>query len=318
MLHKSDYVSNGIPLVNPTNMVSNRIIPSGKMMVSKETSERLERYCLNSGDIVVARRGDLSKCAIVEAENEGWLCGTGSFFLKLCQIDNYFFIKFFVSKYAQSYLLRDSIGQTMDNLNQGLLAKMPFPLPPLAEQQAIVARIDSLMAMIDQLEQQVAERKEQAQMLMQAVLREAFAGGEGAEASDFLPLQGGGQEGDGPELRPLRGRPIPTPALPLKGRERSGSRKPGEGADLPLAAEALEVYTQGGQAALPTANQPVPGGIPARILAAMHPGRDYSRADLLSSTGISEADWIWAIRQLKEQGRVAQRGEKRGMRYVRN
>lgn len=49
-------------------------------------------------------------------------------------------------------------------------------IPPLAEQQAIVARVDSLMAIIDALEAQVTERKEQAQQLMQAVLREAFAG----------------------------------------------------------------------------------------------------------------------------------------------
>jgi len=34
--------------------------------------------------------------------------------------------------------------------------------PPLAEQQAIVARVDSLMAFIDALEAQVTERKEQA------------------------------------------------------------------------------------------------------------------------------------------------------------
>jgi hypothetical protein len=47
----------------------------------------------------------------------------------------------------------------------------------------------------------------------------------------------------------------------------------------------------------------------------MQPGREHARADLLGVTGISEADWIWAIRQLKEQGRVVQRGEKRGARY---
>ena len=50
--------------------------------------------------------------------------------------------------------------------------------PPLAEQQAILARVDSLMAFIDALEAQVTERKEQALQLMQAVLQEAFADGE--------------------------------------------------------------------------------------------------------------------------------------------
>jgi biotin operon repressor len=79
----------------------------------------------------------------------------------------------------------------------------------------------------------------------------------------------------------------------------------------------LDAYATGGQAALSAANQALSGGIPACILAALKSGREYSRADLLAVTGISEADWSWAIRQLKEQGRVVQKGEKRGARYVR-
>jgi len=47
----------------------------------------------------------------------------------------------------------------------------------------------------------------------------------------------------------------------------------------------------------------------------MHPGRDYSRAGILAATGINAADRTWAIRQLKEERKVLQRGEKRGARY---
>jgi len=70
----------------------------------------------------------------------------------------------------------DALGQS--NINATKLRDFLFPLPPLAEQQAIVARVDSLMVAIDALEAQVTERKEQAQLLMQAVLREAFADNE--------------------------------------------------------------------------------------------------------------------------------------------
>lgn len=49
-----------------------------------------------------------------------------------------------------------------------------FPLPPLPEQQAIVERVNEIMAMIDELEKQVAERKDKSERLMQSVLREAF------------------------------------------------------------------------------------------------------------------------------------------------
>ena len=45
---------------------------------------------------------------------------------------------------------------------------------PSSVQHAIVERVDKLLAMVDQLEKQVAERGEQAEQLMQAVLREAF------------------------------------------------------------------------------------------------------------------------------------------------
>lgn len=63
------------------------------------------------------------------------------------------------------------------NLKMSDVTELYLPLPPLAEQQAIVERVEKLLSMVDELEKQVAERKEQSEQLMQAVLREAFEGG---------------------------------------------------------------------------------------------------------------------------------------------
>jgi restriction endonuclease S subunit len=93
----------------------------------------------------------------------------------LC-INNEFLQLAYTSASSQKYLLKDSVGQTMDNLNQKLLIKLPFSLPPLAEQNAIVERVDRLLESVNALEQQVTERKTYAEQLMQAVLKEAFAG----------------------------------------------------------------------------------------------------------------------------------------------
>lgn len=49
-----------------------------------------------------------------------------------------------------------------------------LPLPPLPEQQRIVAKVQQLMQMVNQLELQVQESQTQAQQLLQAVLKEAF------------------------------------------------------------------------------------------------------------------------------------------------
>ena len=64
----------------------------------------------------------------------------------------------------------------LKKLNQTIRA-FEIPLPPLAKKQAIVARVDKLMGMIDELEKQVSERKEQSEMLMQSVLQETFEKG---------------------------------------------------------------------------------------------------------------------------------------------
>jgi type I restriction enzyme S subunit len=49
-------------------------------------------------------------------------------------------------------------------------------LPPLAEQHRIVAKVDELMAVCDQLEQQLSQAEQNRRGLLEVVLREALAG----------------------------------------------------------------------------------------------------------------------------------------------
>ena len=176
MLHKSDYVPDGIPVVNPANMIDGNIIPSNKMMINQETKERLSKYILKSGEVVIARRGNLSKCAVITKKEEGWLCGSGSFFISPSNyISKIFFVKVYTSPFLQKQLANTSVGQTMANLNQKILKNSLFPLPPLAEQKAIVSKVKKLLSLCDQLETQINENKIHAEKLIQSVLREAFA-----------------------------------------------------------------------------------------------------------------------------------------------
>ncbi len=175
MLHKSDYVPDGIPVINPTNIIAEKLIPSDKMMVSQDTRKRLSRYSLFQNDIVIARRGDLSKCGIVTKEEEGWICGSGSFFLKL-GINPIFFRILYVSDFCQSALNADAIGSTMANLNQKVLANILFPLPPLAEQKEIVRQVEKLFTLADKLESHYQNAKTHVDKLSQSLLAKAFRG----------------------------------------------------------------------------------------------------------------------------------------------
>ena len=152
MLHKSDYVAKGIPLVNPANIVHGKIIPSEKMMVSPSTAKRLESYTLYTGMIVIGRRGEMGRCAVVSENENGWICGTGSFFLTPSpSMFSDYIQTIFSTHYAKAYLSGESVGTTMSNLNHKILSKMPVPLPPLPEQKRIVARLEKLLPLCKRL-----------------------------------------------------------------------------------------------------------------------------------------------------------------------
>ena len=151
MLHKADYVESGIPLVNPMNIVGSQIVPSQRMMVSPATKRKLENYILRKGDVVIARRGELGRCAIVTEEEDGWICGTGSFFVRLSKlVDAQFFTAFFRSDACKRVLERNAIGTTMSNLNHGILNNLELFLPPIEEQKRIVSTLDQAFAAIDE------------------------------------------------------------------------------------------------------------------------------------------------------------------------
>lgn len=145
MLHKSDYVETGIPIVNPVHMVNSKIVPGVKASVTKETAERLEAYKLHTGDLVLARRGDIGRSAVVSESEEGWLCGTGSFFASPSKGINPEYISLMLSsEYAKGILLGNSVGTTMNNLNQGILNNFIFPLPPTMEQERILNAVQDM------------------------------------------------------------------------------------------------------------------------------------------------------------------------------
>ena len=138
-LHKSDYVTDGIPLINPINIIDGKVIPVDKMQVSSETVKRLSSFKVATNDIVIARRGDMGRCAVVQLAQEGWLCGTGSFILRLpAVLCSEYFAVCLRSPYAVEHMSVNSIGNTMLNLNQTILKSILMPVPPCAEQNRII------------------------------------------------------------------------------------------------------------------------------------------------------------------------------------
>lgn len=151
MLHKEDYITGGIPLINPMHIQNFKAVPDKDFTISKEKAAELCNYHLKINDVIFARRGDIGRCAVISDKEAGYLCGTGSLFVrferKLSSIYTMYvvrttsFIKELVSK---------AKGATMLNLNSSTMENLRFPIPPLPLQQLFAQRIELI-------EQQKAE-----------------------------------------------------------------------------------------------------------------------------------------------------------------
>jgi type I restriction enzyme S subunit len=63
-------------------------------------------------------------------------------------------------------------GGVQSFVSLGFLRNYLFPLPPLAEQRRIVAKVEQLMALVDALEQQLAAARATAANLLSALVAE--------------------------------------------------------------------------------------------------------------------------------------------------
>jgi type I restriction enzyme S subunit len=139
-LHMSDYVEVGIPLINPTNIKKGSIQYKSSVKITDEKYDSLPNYHLNIGDIVMARRGDLSKIGIVYREKS--FCGTGSLYLRLKENINIVFCYWLLShRSTVEKLYEQAQGVTMANLNKNIILKLPIVIPPIKLQNQFAERL---------------------------------------------------------------------------------------------------------------------------------------------------------------------------------
>ena len=145
MLHKEDYICDGIPLVNPIHMKDYKIVPDLDFTISKEKASELENYLLKRNDVVFARRGDIGRCAIVSEAEQGFICGTGSLFVRFSkEIESIFIMYIIRCDSFSKHLISKAKGATMLNINSNTIADLRIPLPPLPLQRLFAQRIEQI------------------------------------------------------------------------------------------------------------------------------------------------------------------------------
>ncbi|MGG7054616.1 restriction endonuclease subunit S [Nitrosomonas sp. ANs5] len=177
LLHKADYVADGVPLVNPSHIKNQKVAPDWNLTVTEEKLNGLRKYVMQSNDIVIGRRGEMGRCAVITNKESGWLCGTGSLFVRPLSIANSDFYSWIItSQRVKDHLSNSSIGTTMQNLNEKILKGIPVPVCSIEEQDEIIRQISSQYSAIDKLEEEIDAQIMKSETLHQSILKKAFCG----------------------------------------------------------------------------------------------------------------------------------------------
>ena len=115
-----------------------------------EDSE-IEKYTVTKHDLLICEGGDVGRCCVWTDEKD-FLYQNALHRVRMYADLNPHFYQYVLMAYeAQGVLKRISTGVTIKHLTGNTLSQMPVPLPPIAEQQRIVERINSLFLCLDSM-----------------------------------------------------------------------------------------------------------------------------------------------------------------------
>ncbi|MCY4586449.1 MAG: restriction endonuclease subunit S [Bryobacterales bacterium] len=167
-LHQSDYRSEGVPVVMPSDLGDNSISMDQIAKVSPEKADQLSQHRLHIGDIILPRRGDLSRRALVSGEHEGWLCGTGCLRIRLDDVNlAQAVVQSLSSASVIRWLKSRAVGTTMPNLNSKIVAGVPVHFPERACDALVL--IDQLTTALESTHARIAKlRRTRSSLLLEA------------------------------------------------------------------------------------------------------------------------------------------------------
>lgn len=170
--------SNGVPCLRTSNVRPLRFDLEGLKRIAPVKSAEYMRTILRGGEVLVNVRGTLGGVAVVESHMAGWNISREVAVVPVDQTraDSTYLAYWIASARSQRWLRRVEKGVAYVGVNIEDLRRLPVELPPIAEQQEIVARVRGLLSTADELEARFEGALTRIQRIASAVIDKAFRG----------------------------------------------------------------------------------------------------------------------------------------------
>lgn len=165
------------PYIRVTDFDSNSVIIEQVKYIDEETFHYIQNYTISSKDIYISIAGTIGKVGIIPDSFDGAnLTENAAKITDINGINQKYLLWVLNSEFAQLQMKDSTISTTQPKLALFRIENIEIPIPPLAEQQRIVERIESLFAKLDEAKEKAQTVLDSFETRKAAILHKAFTG----------------------------------------------------------------------------------------------------------------------------------------------
>lgn len=164
--HTPTYVDNGIPFISAKDIINGQIHFEHCRMIPETEYMALSQRCNPQiGNLLVTKSGTIGRVAIVKTGEKFTLFESVALVPLLDLVEPDYIAHVAYLSCSGEFGKTNQKGMAVRHLHLKELRQLPIPLPPLAEQKRIVAKIHELMQLCDQLEASLRQSQQRAESL---------------------------------------------------------------------------------------------------------------------------------------------------------
>jgi type I restriction enzyme S subunit len=173
---KSIYQNEGVKFIRSQNVYDDGLKLEGVAFISEKIHQKMKGTIVEPEDLLLnITGGSIGRCCSVPKDfDEGNINQHVAIIRPFFEFIGYFIHKLICSPYFQEQIIKAQTGAGREGLPKNKMDNILIALPGKEEQKAIVEKVESLMEKCRALEEEISQSEHHAQMLMQAVLKEAF------------------------------------------------------------------------------------------------------------------------------------------------
>ena len=170
------YQDEGVPYLLARHVKSNQLTFDGKTFVTQAFNAKNKKSILRAGDVLLVQSGHVGHSAVVPPAHEGHNCHAMIVISPMEErILGGFLSFFFESPSMQLEFEKIHTGATLKHLNCGDVKELHVPIPPLSQQQRIVAILNKAFEGIATAKANAETNLQNARELFQSQLQSVFA-----------------------------------------------------------------------------------------------------------------------------------------------